>query len=177
MGNIGDYGSHFPILAAAVYRTHGPILEAGCGDWSTPLLHYMSSGERNILSLDNDASWLARFHADYERDWHVFEHVRDWRTHDFLADAHFGVAFVDCSPGEERIQVIQRLRDRADLIIAHDSERDYGTGANYGYEKIRPLFHHVSEWRRYRPYTLILSNFKEFHIEVADRVWNPEVNK
>lgn len=170
-----DYASHYAILAALVARTVGPVLEAGCGEGSTPMLHYLCRGKisgRPLLTLDSDKTWLDKFEG-YKSDWHLFEWVIDWSKHDLLGDAFFGVAFIDNAPGHMRIKLIEMLKDRAQFIIAHDSERDWGTGANYGYERVRPMFKYVSEFRRWRPYTLVLSNYEKFEVEECDRKWKP----
>ncbi len=179
---LGDYGSHFPILAAAVARVtrrtdlerlHLPILELGSGDWSTPMLHYMCAVEKTLVTADTDAKWLEKYRA-YESAEHKLHHVERWENWPVLEQHFWGVAFVDCAPGGDRWKLIKRLQGHAHFIVAHDSERDYGTGANYEYEKIRPLFKHVTEWRRFRPYTLILSDIEPFEIAECDKVWDPK---
>lgn len=173
--SLGDYGSHYPILAAAVAKTTGPVLELGAGHWSTPMLHYMCREWRQLITAETDFGWLKQFVEGYSRHpIHEFHHVTDWTQWDVLEKrAPYGVAFVDCAPGEIRHELIRRLQGRAHFIVAHDSERDYNTGANYMYERVTPLFKYVSEWRRYRPYTLILSNVEPFVIEECDKVWRP----
>lgn len=174
--SVGDYFTHYPILAAAVARTQGPILELGCGDGSTPMLHYMAGATgRYLLSADYDPIWLRKYTEGYgcpRR--HEFSLVTDWMTWPRLTETRWGVVFVDLAPGEDRHRVISRLKGYTDLIIAHDSERDHGTGANYKYEQVTPLFRYVSEWRRFRPYTLILSDNISFDIEECDKRWTPK---
>jgi hypothetical protein len=186
-GINADYGSHIPILAAAVVEASrcgrsGDVLELGCGDSSTPMLHYMCRALKvPLVTLDTDMKWMERF-GDYFRPpssgaMHLFTHVRDWETQVLdVLDMEWGVVFVDCAPGDARYKLIRRLAHKATFIVAHDSERDHGTGANYEYEKVTPLFKHVSEFRRFRPYTLVLSNSEPFEIEETDKVWyHPEV--
>lgn len=169
------YITHYPILAASVARTSGPILELGCGDGSTPMLHYMAGlTGRYLLSADIDQGWIDRYAAGYgcpRR--HEFSLVRNWKDWSRLTETRWGVAFVDLSPGEDRHLVIAKLKGFADIIVAHDSERDYNVGADYKYERVKPLFKHVSEWRRFRPYTLILSDTIPFLIEECDQRWTP----
>jgi len=170
---MGDYGSHFPILATAVARTVGPVLELGCGDWSTPMLHYMCKN-RYLLSADGDLEWLRKFAGGYSCPRrHEFRHVPNWEQWTALEDLHWSVALVDCAPGEERWKLIKRLAHRCMYIVAHDSETDYKSGGNYQYDKIIPLFEYVSEFCRFRPYTLVLSNEREFGIEECDKTWKP----
>ena len=162
-------------MATAVALTKGPILEAGCGDGSTPLLHYMARAmNRPLITADTNKDWLAKFFGYHAPERHELFWVQDWATFDVIDKNQWGLAFVDCAPGEMRTPLIKRLKGKADLIVAHDSERDYGSGADYKYEEIRPLFKFVSEWKRYRPYTLLLSDVAEFHIEGCDLVWDPK---
>lgn len=172
MSISGDYGSHIPILAAAVAQTTGPVLELGAGDSSTPMLHYMCKGMgRGLVTFDNDPKWVLRF-AEYNGKTHMVcgvcppwtmsvEKPECWYPSQGFD--RWGVAFVDCAPAEIRTPLIQRLKDLADLIVVHDSE------AKYGYERVIPEFKYVSEFRRFRPYTLVLSNYRSFDIEEVDK--------
>lgn len=171
-GNIGDVGSHVPILAAAVAQAQGPVLELGAGDNSTPLLHYLCrSLGRGLVTLETNPAWLARF-EEYRGEGHELKLIERWYDFD-PADSRWGVAFVDCAPGEARERLIRVLQGHAALIVAHDSERDYGAGGEYGYEHVTPLFKHVAEFRRFRPYTLVLSDERPFNVESCDLEWYP----
>jgi hypothetical protein len=178
MGNIGDMGSHYPVLAAAVHRTHGNILELGMGDWSTPLLSFMCK-DRLLISCDSDRGWMDQF-REYEGPLHRFVHVPSekeffdsdpkirmipqWAKLKCLDEA-WGVCLLDCAPGEVRPELAIRLKDKCSYIVAHDFEElDKSTpcGSNYGWAKILPHFRYVFVWKRYRPHTAVLSNFYEF---------------
>lgn len=69
LGNA-DYGTHvFPLLVA-VLNTTGPILEMGCGNFSTPLLHTAcAKNKRFLLSAETNADWLKLFTC-FATDWH-----------------------------------------------------------------------------------------------------------
>lgn len=171
-GDLPHYFSHYPVLAAAVASSEGPILELGCGHGSTLMLHYMGMVTgRRVVSTDYDLTWLEGFRDGYEGPLHEFHHVKDWEKWDRIEREKWGVALVDNSPGEERYKLADRLRKHCKWILCHDSEKDYGTGANYMYEKILPNFRYVSEWRRCRPYTFILSDEAMFPISECDRIW------
>jgi hypothetical protein len=183
-GISGDYGSHIPILASVVAASGSrqvandihplPVLELGAGDSSTPLLHYLCrSLGKDLLTADTDGTWLERF-AEYRSVTHSLIHVSSWDVFPRTTD-DWGVVFVDCAPGEERHKIIERLAKsgRVRYVVAHDSERDHGAGGNYEYEKIMPLFRWRVEFRRFRPYTLILSNVCEFSVEECDLTWEP----
>ena len=168
----GGYESHYPILGAAIARSKGAILELGCGDGSTPLIHY-AAANRYILSVDSDLAWVRKFADGYmcPRK-HEFQHIESWKKLS-IPPIDFGVAFIDCAPGEERYELAIRVAFRAQWVICHDSETDYGAGGNYMYDRAKPHFKYVTEFRRYRPYTLILSNTAPFAIEKIDQEWKP----
>lgn len=187
-GGIHDFGTFFPILAALAARTNGPILELGAGDHSTPMLHLISRSGRRVVTAETDIQWLQKY-GTYGTANHTFhlivpdgEKMRNghqlaawqagWDAWDRIEQEHWSVALVDQAPGECRISTIKRLKGRCEFIIAHDSEEDYGAGGNYGYKEMKPLFKHVWEWRRFQPYTLVLSDDCDpFGFE--DIAWKP----
>jgi len=169
---MSDYGSHFSVLAAVVAQTTGPVLELGVGDYSTPMLHYMCRG-RLLVSADSDLEWLKRFTAYACPRRHEFQHVTDWAAWPMPESTSWAVALVDHAPGERRVEEIKRLKGRCRFIVVHDTETDYATGANYGYEPVLATFAYRSDFRRYRPYTTIVSDEAPFPIEECDRAWRP----
>lgn len=176
-----DYGTHHVVMADLVSRTDMsatkycgsfPVLECGMGYGSTPMLHRMCANRRLLVSLDTVKDWADRFRSLASID-HVISVVNDWKDYP-IEKEQWAVAFIDNAPGETRIDLIRRLKGRAHWIVAHDSERDYGTGANYGYEKVKPLFKYVSEYRFLRPYTLVLSDYAPYDLDPAEQVWTPD---
>lgn len=174
-----DFASHYPILAALVAKQCGNVLELGCGEGSTPMLHYMCKAMKcHLLTMDSSFEWIEKYKT-YRTPGHDLVNLPSgmpWlgfmRTYDHMP-IRWGVAFVDCAPGGDRTPLIEWLRTRATFVVAHDSERDWGTGANYEYEKVKPLFKYVSEFQRWRPYTLVLSDHEPFEMEECDRTWTP----
>jgi hypothetical protein len=167
------YATHAPLLALALSRTVGPVLELGTGYGSTPLIHALTRG-RFVLSLDSDKAWLEKFHR-LAVPRHQFRHVSDWPSCRMIEDEvdRWSVALVDCAPGEARTPLIARLADRCDIVVAHDSEKDYASGADYKYEKVTGLFKFVSEYRFLRPYTLALSNTAQIDLSEGEEWWVP----
>lgn len=149
--------SHYPVLAAAVYRTAGPILELGCGWGSTPMLRLMCGTERKLESYDTDKAWCSFFGAGHVERWDKWEPKEE----------RYAVVFIDCSPGEERKFLAMRLKGRADFIIMHDHEA--GPAAAYYYEHIIPQFKYAETYRVIRPHTLILSDEKPFGLSEWDQ--------
>lgn len=159
MNGFRDIGvsSHFPVLAAAVYRTGGPVLELGCGWGSTPMLRLMCGTVRTLESYDNSEKWAKEFGATYVPNWDKWMPKED----------RYSVAFVDCSPGEERRHIIMKLKGRAKFIIAHDHEA--GPAAAYFYEYVMGQFRYAETYRVLRPHTLILSDEDSFGLSAWDQ--------
>lgn len=152
-------GSHAPILARAFLACSGPVVECGTGHWSTWMLHEMCAQVgRSLLSVDTDKEWLSKF-SELEGESHRFERVSDWLS--WAKEAgQVSLVFVDCAPGEIRVPLIKALADKANLIVAHDTEADEpGAGGNYGWRELKGYFRYESTYSRVRPWTTLYSNF------------------
>lgn len=129
-GFISATGTHFPILAGIVAQTAGPVLEMGCGWYSTPMLHYLCK-RRPLFTAEANQIWLNYFSNLYRRGTHDFEIATN---NDYFSckrieligkldgDNKWAVAFVDHSPAEKRVESVERLRWLARYIVVHDSE-------------------------------------------------------
>lgn len=138
------YATHQPILYKIARMTTGPIVEFGCGEGSTDMLHALCKATgRLLISIDHDEEWLSRYSTKYLGDgyvednsgWHKFilvpKHegntiLKDWVLFldqcSFLKDVNFDLCFVDQSPGPARTETILRLKNRAKYIILHDCD-------------------------------------------------------
>lgn len=155
---LGDYGSHFPVLAGLASDANS-ILECGVGHWSTPMLHFISNAKGiDLLSCESDGAWLWQF-GEYESNLHKFLLVTDWLSEPKIHSEKWDLAFVDCKPGEIRAPLIQKLKSVATYIVVHDTETN--SGARYQYEPVFDQFKYRWDWKRYRPNTTVVSNFKE----------------
>jgi hypothetical protein len=160
----GEYGTHMAPLLTAVAYTTGPILELGCGDYSTPLLHALcSKTHRFLLSADTDKKWLHLF-MDLENWWHQFKYVPvyedDWERNpkphlwdEVGAGTRWGVVLIDHRPGERRAVDIKRLKDQADILVVHDAQE-----LGYNYASVMGDFKYRYLYKRYSTQTLVLSN-------------------
>lgn len=120
-----EYFTHQPVLYAAVMKSKGPILELGCGDGSTPLLHELCEQQgRRLVTVENNREWWDRYRKQYVTEWHRFIFADDWPavlTDDQL-DIEWGVVFVDQSPWEARHQSIRIFGDHAEYVVLHDCD-------------------------------------------------------
>lgn len=154
MGSDSRYATHMTPLITAVMNTKGPILELGCGDFSTPLLHAICAAtDRFLLTAESNKEWQKLFY-DLERDWHQFYYVQtrdDWAN--VGSNIHWSVVFVDHAPGLQRVIDICRLRFNTDIFVVHDTEDPF-----YGYDPVFATFKYVFTYRRYAVTTTLVSN-------------------
>lgn len=151
--------SHVAPLAAACALTVGPVLECGTGWWSTPLLHGMcSASKRELVSLETDPEWFSVMSTLYATPWHRFSLVENWPDR-ILRECGFGLAFVDCSPGDKRVDLIFDLKEKATVIVAHDVEADIPPSAGgYGWVKLEGAFKYEFIFKDVRPWTAVWSD-------------------
>lgn len=123
--SIPNFGTHYPLLAAALALVpEGPVLELGCGHFSTPMLHLMCAAQkRRLYTFETDQEWLDEF-LTYESPLHSFQHVPldEWPEVNQIDAIEWGVAFVDHKPGEMRVREILRLQGHTKLLVCHDTE-------------------------------------------------------
>lgn len=138
------YATHQPILYHIATMTNGPIVEFGCGDGSTEMLHAICKETgRLLISIDNDEEWLVPYSKKFLGDgynadnsgWHKFilvpKHegntlLEDWIAFldncDLLKGINFDLCFVDQNPGAARTETVLRFKDRAKYVILHDCD-------------------------------------------------------
>ncbi len=133
------FATHQPVLYEIAKNTTGPIIEFGCGNGSTDLLHAICEEEQRILiSVDDDLDWLTRFADKYKDDeWHHFYYVPKNEGQDsqspehwvkFLDEFHllkttnFDLCFIDQSPWLARYETLKRLKGQSRYVIVHDCD-------------------------------------------------------
>jgi len=153
------YGSHIPILIKVLQLSEGPVLELGSGVFSTPILHWLClEAKRLLMTYENDMEHF-EMNKVFETNEHQIKFVNNWDDAK-IEDTHWGVVFVDHGPGERRVVEIARLAQKADYIIVHDTEPDHDSQYSY-IDHAFPLFKYRYNYKRRRPYTTVLSNFKD----------------
>jgi len=150
------YGTHITPLIAAVLATGGDVVELGMGDYSTPVLHEIvkflrhSNPDKKLLSFESENEWHVNF-KDLENEWHKVSFINDWDTLDL---DRCGVLFIDHGPAERRIMEIERFRNKADIIIIHDTDKI----KYYNYEPLLSGFKYRFEYKRYKKSTTLVSD-------------------
>jgi ubiquinone/menaquinone biosynthesis C-methylase UbiE len=150
-------GSHIPMLVKAIEMTNKPVLELGIGYNSTPLLHWLCADKGiGLLSLESDPEWLKKF-LEFRTDNHILAEFNFDNSLDVLGVDDFGVVFVDHRPARKRRSSALFFKDKADIIILHDSE--LADNPAYKYTGIYKEFKYKYEYKRVgTPYTMVLSN-------------------
>lgn len=149
---MDSYATHLPLLTACVAATQGPVLELGCGLYSTPVLHALCLN-RPLTSLEYDAEWLKRF-EQFRSARHTVTLTEDFAAAiDANLTPRWSVALIDQQPAATRVPSIVRLRRRVDLFVIHDSHHRL-----YGYEPTLTQFKYRVEWQRYQPWTTVVSD-------------------
>lgn len=151
----GGYDTHQEYLRRAVELTTGPVLELGCGEGSTPMLH--ATG-RAIVSIDNNQEWLLKYSTTLATTHHEFFHDQDPGKSTLWGEngERYGVVFVDHAPGETRKAAVERARNIADFCVIHDAE-------DVGYQIWETLesFKYKRHFRFMRPWTSVVSMTRE----------------
>jgi len=117
------YGTHQPVLYEAIQRTkYGPIVELGCGYNSTDLIHSVA-GERTVYTLDHDLQWLSLF-THRISDKRKLIHINSWSDimSLFSGETDLSVVFVDQGSWESRADCLKFFKDRAKILVLHDSD-------------------------------------------------------
>lgn len=118
--------NHRLLLWESIKETKGKVVEFGSGNGSTPYLKkHCASIKRAFESYDNNKEWADKTGATL---------VKDWANVDVVGS----VILIDHAAGERRHVDIERLKDKFEIMVIHDSE-PVGAG-NYMYEKIWGLF-------------------------------------
>ena len=152
-----EWGSHLPALIACVSACDGPMLEIGCGHYSTPCLHAICAVQgKQLITLEVEDSWRNQF-ARYKASFHYLTK----QTEDVLrecAQKKWGVVFVDDLAGS-RASRAEMFFDSADFMLFHDCNFPQFAPALSSW-----LDSHPCNFRRYdaySPHTLIVSKTRE----------------
>ncbi len=140
--SVNDWNNHIPLLWLALESTRGSVIEMGCGDGSTRQLHeYCHDNNRRLYSFDTDQEWIDRF-ADCATAYHTFYRIiNNWQIAQEICP-HPSVILIDHAPGERRIVDVKNYSDHmapGGIMVLHDTQPQ-PTAADYGYERIWPLF-------------------------------------
>ena len=150
------YATHMPMVSAMAAKTQGPILEMGCGHYSSYILHEVCKVMgRTLVTLDEKPDWIEEFKF-LKSPFHELYLVDDQALCSLIDNVRWSMVLIDHAPGERRKFDIERLKDKADFLIIQDTEE-----AGYEYEKVLPQFKYRFDYKIVRPWTTVVSNFHD----------------
>ena len=150
--------THVPLLVRVFDLSKGDVLEVGTGYFSTLLLHWLSSfTHRVVYSYESRAYWYNRAKR-LEGLYHHIVYAPDWDKADF-GKKHWGMVFIDHGPDARRVVEIERLANKTDYMVIHDT--DPKRDKQYGYSVIYPLFKYRYDYKKVVPWTTVVSNTKK----------------
>jgi hypothetical protein len=149
--------THLPLLIRVFDLSEGDVLELGTGYFSTLVFHWLACmTKRHIVSVESNPRWYDKV-KKFASDNHEIILVNSWDEFP-VEDKHWGMVFIDHGPNGRRQVEIERLKDKADYIVIHDTEikEDH----HYHYTSIWPLFKYRKDYTKLVPNTSVVSNFK-----------------
>jgi hypothetical protein len=136
-----------------VSETSGPILELGCGMYSTIYLHWACyATKRRLVTCENNPAFF-RFAKQFSCDYHDVRLIQDFDKLDLSEP--WTIAFVDHAPDTRRKEEIKRL-GHADFVVVHDTENAHEK--KYRYMEVFRTFASRYKFNECLPYTTVLSN-------------------
>ena len=111
------YGSHLPMLLRCVLATSGPVLEIGCGEWSTPVLNAVCRAMgREFVSIEERPGWATHIGTA------IGIQITPPELLPHLALSKWAVVLIDNAPPEARIDDALAFADAAEFIVVHDCQ-------------------------------------------------------
>lgn len=165
-----DWDSHRPLLWLSINSVpHDAFFEFGVGMGSTPLLKEwyteINPLGKEFYSLESNKVWFYRLGEEYRKNpnrENSFLHKNHCITYseNYLDFELFdnSLLFVDLAPGELRKEVIEKHKNKAKVILAHDTE----PGANYVYgmaDVLSTFKYRLDYAPEGKPHTTAVSNF------------------
>ena len=156
---MDGWSTHLPLLCEAVGLTGGPdagpVLEIGCGMYSTLVLHGICSG-RQLVSLETDRAWFERF-AHLEATHHRLLWAPDYDAFDaLLRETPWDVVLIDHAPEPRRIVDAAKVT-HARVVVFHDTNWNDA----YRFDLVWPLFRRRRTDRRLFPWTTVVTNSED----------------
>ena len=147
---MDPYATHLEVLIGTAADTKGPILELGCGNYSTlPLAALCAAQGRQFKAQASNAEWAAQFGELVE--------IVDWATWEPPVPeggGKWGMVFLDSEEAvRDRIKRLPILADITDRVVMHDANVAYG---NPEFRSLIEKYKQVLMFRRYVPWTACL---------------------
>jgi hypothetical protein len=153
-----EVSTHNPMLIRTILISEGPVLEIGAGIYSTPLLHWLCKMMgRKLVTYENNPDYY-QYAKRFISLGHHIRPIKNWDEMDFKT--HWGVILMDHNPDPRRVIDVINFKNNADYIVIHDTDRE----DKYHMEKAWPHFKYRYTWKDCRPWTTVVSNFKDLSV-------------
>lgn len=110
--------THLPYLALAVLKFGGPVLEIGCGPYSTPLLRSLNVP---VTSIEREQEWVKKM---LEKGIEVRHEPVIRNALPLFTQQKWAIVFIDCHR-EDRPDCIGAFWNKQTIMVIHDTEVDY----------------------------------------------------
>jgi len=147
---VDPYSTHVPVTALALHKTAAlfpglPILECGCGDYSTPMIWMLKGGREHVI-YSADPQWSSRYKDIAEIRRVGLEEPKKWAPVDIAGE--WGLCLMDSEESvANRMQRIPALLENCKVVVMHDARED-----------MIPKAKHAAIFSVYRPWTWIGSS-------------------
>lgn len=147
---MDPYSTHVPVTALALQKTGElfpdlPILECGCGDYSTPMVWLMANGRPRVV-MSADPTWSHRYRSIVDVVDVELAAPKEWAPVDF--GSGWGLCLMDSEESVvNRARHIPALLEASKVVVMHDARED-----------VIPEAAHFAVFRGFRPWTWIGSN-------------------
>lgn len=158
------YSTHLTPTVTAAVRSgilwpELPILELGCGHYSTPILSSIAKAtDRELHVVASEPIWAGFFREDPQH----LELISPENWPILTFSAMWGMALIDHEQNElERVSQLLKLSEKAKVAIFHDANcLDEQSGI---WQLLNCTYKYIYHYTRYHPTTAIFSN----HIDPA----------
>ena len=158
--------THLPLLVRVFDKSEGDVLEIGTGYFSTLILRWLCAiTDRKLYSYESNRKWYEKAKRHEDENCKVF-YTPKFSEADF-DKKHWGMIFIDHSPNHKRKVEIERLANKCDYMVIHDTTpynpKHTHIPSNYLYEDIWPLFKYRYDYTKIVPWTSVVSNTKKLN--------------
>ena len=144
-------------LHSGVQWPSSPILELGCGNYSTPLLAAITKTQaRKLVVMASSDAWLGQF--EYLQGEQIeLKHINSESWPRVTLKSGWGMVLVDNEQRVvDRLRIVKRLATKSHVVVLHDADSLLDAEG---------AFHRLCRWYQFahlevrqRPATVVLSN-------------------
>lgn len=141
---VDAYATHLEALVTTALATTGGILELGCGDYSTPILHAICQAQGREYKVQSSTPEWAKRYRDVE--------IVDWET--WRPSGKWGMVFMDSDEKTwNRVKRIPLLKGFTDTVVVHDADVCMKRG---GWQQAAEAFPNITIYNTYEPWTAVM---------------------